>query len=123
MKKIILVLAVLFCVNVSTVKAFDLDEWSKADTVYQATFMTLMTVDWFQTKLAVKDGMRELNPILGDRPSLNEIDAFGGAVMVAHCVISRMLPKEYRRKWQILTIGIETQTVYHNYNVGVRIEF
>lgn len=98
-------------------------DWTKEDTVYQVLFSSLLMTDWLQTKEAVSEGYKENNPILGSYPSQNSIDVFGASVIIGHFAISKLLPKDWRRKWQLLTIGAEIKNVAHNYNIGVRIRF
>ena len=73
----------------------DENKWTKEDTSYQALFSSLLMTDWLQTKEAVSNGVRENNPILGEHPSQNSIDAFGASVMLGHLAISKILPKDF----------------------------
>jgi hypothetical protein len=107
------------------------NNWDKEDTAYQATFLAITTVDWMQTRWMVKhdwqwDGeyYHELNPVLGDYPSLETVDTYIPLAMVAHTLVAMAIPnKTYRRIWQCLWIGVEGGAVYHNYSTGVKLEF
>ena len=103
---------------------FAADEWTKEDTAYQTTFLTLMAVDWQQTKeIARNPKYREGNFILGENPDQNTVDAYFLTTAALHTVIAYYLPQKYRRIWQCVFIGMEAGYVAHNYNIGVRIQF
>jgi hypothetical protein len=100
------------------------DEWTKKDTEYQLVFTTLLFVDHMQTREIVKsDYYYEANPILGRYPTMEEVEVYHALCALGHAGIAYMLPEEYRRVWQCVWIGIETHSVYRNYQVGIRIEF
>ena len=104
------------------------ENWTKADTAWQATFLAVTTVDWMQTRWMTRhdwqwDGEyhKEMNPILGSHPSIKKVDTLIPLGMVAHTLVSMALPPDYRRIWQCVWIGIEGAYVYNNYNIGVKI--
>jgi len=111
MKNIIIILVCVFC------------SWSNADSIREITYVGFHITDWMQTKQGISDGMKELNPILGEHPSMSKIDTIVGLSLIGHILISGLLPKPYRETFQYITIGIESGAVLHNYNAGVRIEF
>jgi len=98
--------------------------WTKKDTAYQATFLILQTVDWLQTKeIARNPRYYEQNPILGKYPSQNAVDFYFLSTAIAHSAVAYLLPKEYRRVWQCVFIGISAHCVARNYHIGIRINF
>ncbi len=106
------------------------ENWTKTDTAYQATFLSIATVDWMQTHWMAKqnwqwDGEyhKELNPFLGSHPSEGKINTMIPLGIVAHTAIAMALPPNYRRIWQCVWIGVESLAIYHNYSVGVKLEF
>ena|SRR3990167_11441589 len=111
MKNMIIILFCLFC------------SWSNADSIREITYISLHVTDWMQTRQGISGGMKELNPILGEHPSMGKIDTIVGLSLMGHILISGLLPKPYRTIFQYITIGIESGAVIHNYNAGVRIEF
>ena len=139
MKKIIL--AIILCVVFSSPSyAYRFaDKWSWSDTAYQGVFLTLLGVDYFQTRTMAKndwvlDGKhcREANPILGEFPSTKEVDVYFAGCALGHTLISAALPPKGkifrfkinpRRIWQGVWIGVEAGVVGYNYSGGVRIEF
>ena len=109
-----IILSSLFCLFCS---------WTWQDTTREIIYTGLHVTDWMQTRQAISEGMKELNPILGEHPSMGKIDTIVGLSLMGHILISGLLPKPYRTIFQYITIGIESGAVIHNYNAGVRIEF
>ena len=99
------------------------DEWDKEDIILQSIFTIETLIDWKQTKTFIKEGGVESNPFLGKRPSQGRIDLFIGFSILLHAGVSHLLPKKYRHYWQLIFIGIEAQSIQHNYQTGVRIKF
>lgn len=94
---------------------------------------------------------RELNPVLGAHPTKSSIDAYFPVILLAHAGIAYLLPTgeqdagkcetnyldlygwrevqkkkskwNWRRIWQAVWIGVESQCVYHNYRIGVKVGF
>ena len=109
-----IILSSLFCLFCS---------WTWQDTTREIIYTGLHVTDWMQTRQGISGGMKELNPILGEHPSMGKIDTIVGLSLMGHILISGLLPKPYRTILQYITIGIESGAVIHNYNGGVRIEF
>ena len=120
MKTLILIILLLIPIQVD---AFD--EWTKKDTNYQLTYAVFHIVDWGQTRTIAKNSNKysELNPILGKHPSIGKVNTYFLTTLVGHTAISYMLPKKYRRYWQVVWIGLEAGTVAHNYSVGIKTSF
>jgi predicted secreted Zn-dependent protease len=86
-------------------------QWSKADTVRQLAFTSLLVVDWVQTRNNASDGwqgVKELNPILGSKPDTTTVDLYILGAMLGHFAVSIALPPKYRSHWQMFWIGVET---------------
>lgn len=97
-------------------------KWTKEDTYRQAGFVAVTGVDWLQTREIAKSPgkYRETNPILGEHPSLEKVDAYFAVCVAAHTSIAVALPPEYRKWWQYVWIGLESYTVGHNFATGLR---
>ena len=119
--KFLLVL-LFICLMVIPVNASD---WNKTDTAFQIVYTTLHFIDWWQTLDIARnpDKWSETNPILGDHPSVGRVNAYFTLTLIGHTAISYILPKDYRRIWQVVWIGIEAGYVVHNYRAGIRIRF
>ena len=94
--------------------------WDKEDTVLQATVVSLLLMDMTQTLyVSGHDEYCELNPLLGERPSRDKVYGYFLGGIVAHTVISYLLPKEYRKWWQGAFILVESGMVLRNSSLGI----
>jgi len=135
-KIIVGILALLcFCAPVHA------EEWTKLDTSLQVVYTVAHCLDWAQTRQISRhygqmtgyqqhnDGRttfavnQESNGILGPHPSRDTVDLYFASTLVAHTAIAYILPKPYRNIWQAVWIGVEVETVRHNYSVGVQARF
>ena len=110
------------------------ENWDRDDTEWQVASITLGVADWLQTRYISKhpDEYREMNKVLGDHPSLDEVDLYFGSVIVAHTLLSMALPPEAevfdykinpRRICQSIWIGVEGVTVVRNIAIGIKFEY
>lgn len=101
-------------------------DWTTEDTAWQAAYMVLHVADWGQTRDIARredEGYYETNPILGRHPSLKRVDTHFAVTALAHTAISYALPPDWRRRWQMVTIGVEAGFVSYNYSIGLKINF
>ena len=115
------ILAVLILLLSSVANATDLDwKWTKTDTAIQATWTAMHIVDWSQTRRIAKEPkmFSERNPILGDHPSVGEVDTYMAISAVANLGVAYALPKPYRRYFQGISIGITGGCLIMNFNIG-----
>jgi hypothetical protein len=99
------------------------DPWTKEDKILEGTYLTFHCADWMQTRHADWTEFHETNPILGRAPSKTKTDLYFLGTGILHPIITHLLPQEYRKWWQIITIGVESTTVFNNFHVGMRIGF
>ena len=102
------------------------DEWTTHDTERESAYIALLVADWAQTRYCIRHpekGFYEQNALLGKHPSQGKIDAVVTLSAVGHYYISSILPKEWRKAWQYVTIGIEGSVVVHNWSVGAKVKF
>jgi hypothetical protein len=113
------------------------DEWTTADTWRETAYLSLLTIDWAQTRsflrakpvTTVVNGCTtttwdyEQNPILGKHPEQSHLDAAVIITGIAHVYIARLLPEKYRAPFQYISIGIEGGAVAHNFSLGVKAQF
>lgn len=123
MKKLIVIFTMLLSACGSSCFAFD--EWSKQDIILQGTFLSLMTVDWLQTRTIAKNTTKyyENNPILSRHPSTAKVDIYFATSALLHTGITHILPKEYRPYWQCTFIAVEIGAISYNVAGGIRINF
>lgn len=120
MKKVLI--AVLLCLSFNCFA----DEWSSGDTYREATYLTLLSVDWAQTRSQARNhwkGYYEQNNILGKTPNVGKVDAYFITSALAHYGIASLLPENLRTVFQYVTIGIEFGWDQHNYSLGVKAKF
>lgn len=100
-------------------------EWTTTDTAYEAAYLVLHTADWSQTRYISKhcDQFEEGNGILGDCPSVGRVDCYFLATGLLHIGVAHILPPDWRRGFQLVTISVEAGAVAHNYKLGIRMAF
>ena len=117
------ILAVLLCFSFNC----SADEWSKADTYREATYLTFLAVDWSQTRGQARnhwEGYYEMNPLLGSKsPSIDRVNIVCISTAIAHYYASKTLPEKWRTRFQNVTMGIEGSAVAHNFSIGVKAKF
>jgi hypothetical protein len=92
-------------------------EWRTMDTVLEVSFVTVTTIDWMQTINFTQHKpwyQKELNPILGERPSRARVNTLIPLAILGHAAVSVLLPKNLRTIWQGVTLGFEIITVSNN---------
>lgn len=116
-------LFLLFSLFIST-PAFA-DDWSKADTQREVAYQMFLGVDWAQTRYVARnpDKFIERNPILGDHPSVDKVDAHFVLSGLAHYGISRALDEKWRKRFQYVTVAFQGAVVARSVHIGVGIRF
>lgn len=111
----------LFCLSFG---AFA-DEWTAADREREAVYLIVDAMDWAQTRTIAKnpDTYFEHNGMLGQHPTVNQVNKFFAIGMLAHIGVAYALPREFREDFQYITIGLEVFTVFKNRKIGLSIEF
>jgi hypothetical protein len=108
------------------------------DIALEATYMAFHIADWGQTRdLSTRHcdsppynniqnclgGFFEGNPIIGAKPTTEEVDRYMLSTAILHAGIVKSLPSKYREKFQMLTIGIEAGFVHYNAKMGLKVNF
>ena len=65
----------------------------------------------------------EINPLLGKRPSLSEVDKYMPIAIGSVLLISHYLPSEWRSNVLYVLSVLEVGVIGHNYNIGLNINF
>ena len=101
------------------------DEWTREDTYREATYLTLHTIDYAQTRNIARnpDKWHEQNIILGKHPSVSQVDRYFIATGALQFAVAYYLPAEYRKAFQYISIGHDAGYVVHNFSIGVSAEF
>lgn len=119
-------LIILFLILIPKLSfAQDKYEWTTENTIMEASFLVLNTIDWGQTLDIAKnpDKFIETNLILGKHPTKNEINLYFLTWSILHPIIMYHLPKDYREISQFISISLSGQTIIQNFNLGLRINF
>jgi hypothetical protein len=100
-------------------------EWTQADTAREVTYQVIAAMDWMQTRTIAKHPKQwhEYNVVLGKHPSVDRVNAYFAATVLAHYYISKALPQDWREGWQSVSIGFEGAVVAHNIHVGIQMSF
>lgn len=107
-------------------------DWTKADTAREAAYLALLVADWGQTRNIVHRADTgcagdstcvERNPFLGRNPSIRRVDSYFALSALTHATISYLLPQDWRRGYQMFTIGFQAGIVGYNYSIGLKVDF
>lgn len=101
------------------------DEWTAQDSNREYAYLALCAVDWLQTRNIARNphSYRERNRILGDHPTVPQVDRYFSSLAVAHVAIAKVLPSKMRKPFQYLSISFEVGWVRKNYLIGVSAKF
>ena len=107
--------------------------WRKEDTVRESVALAFIAVDYGQTKTIARNPQQyhETNPILGEHPSVGQVNAYYIATAVLHPTLAALLPTDHcigpicdwRAAFQWVTIAVEAGYVAHNYSIGIKTDF
>lgn len=100
-------------------------DWTDADTAWQASYLALHVADWGQTRHIAKNPGEyyEVNPLLGDHPSVRRVDTYMAVSAITHTAIAYCLSPDWRRRFQQVTVGIKAGVVGYNYSIGLKMDF
>jgi hypothetical protein len=128
MKRLVVCLVLLLLVA-SPAIGIELDKlpqfhWTEEDTYWQIGVLVTQIIDWGQTReIAVNPKYYETNPVIGKYPTLQEVDKYFIACIVGNYLISKVLPNNWRRKWQIGSMLFQTYFITNNYKLGIKMNF
>ncbi len=107
-------------------KARAAEPWSRQDVTLEATWAVCHLVDWGTTldlTHRYDESYHENNLILGEHPSVDEVNLYMGAWMIVHPLITNYLPPKARPIWQLISIGVSGGAAANNLNVGLNLRF
>jgi hypothetical protein len=129
-----LFLAIVFIlVSIFSSHAHAESDWTATDTAWQAAVVTTLALDWSQTRTIAKNPYKytEMNPVLGEHPSVGRVNGYFAAVAVGHTAIAILLPPKAetfgykwnpRRVWQATTVAVEVGAIANNIVVGIKFD-
>lgn len=100
-------------------------DWDRTDSALLATQLTLTAIDWGQTRIIARnpDLWYERNPFLGEHPSVGRVDKYFAVTFLVTTGISIALPQKYRRWYLGSMIVYEAAFVFHNQQLGIRVDY
>jgi len=138
MRKPLALTALLLALIFSTSSAFawspsaakakqDKNAWDHWDTTMEVAYFLTHAADWGQTRSISGQCQAgtyyETNPILGECPSVQTVNAYFLGTALLHAGVSYMLPKKYRRVFQTTTFAAQLGVVSSNASIGVKMQF
>jgi hypothetical protein len=114
-------ITIFFCFLISGCVAKPFMFWTNADTARQAIYTVVHIMDWSQTTETSRKPKKykENNPILGKHPSETAVHIYMFITLLLQTAIPAILKPRPRKWYQIIWIGIESYTVYHNFTIGL----
>lgn len=111
-------------------------EWTREHIGWEAGWIFLHGLDYGQTRYiaANPQDWKELNPILGPHPTDGQVNLFFLGSAVAHLAMSHFAPdiaewlggdpkKDWRRRWQMMSIVIKGGVVGRNMAIGIGVRW
>jgi hypothetical protein len=99
-------------------------QWKREHTVLAITSTAAITADWLMAANAARVGtFDEMNPILGTRPSVGQLNTYNLAILGGNLAIGYLLPSKLRTIWFTAVTSFEAAIVLHQYNIGLHIDF
>ncbi len=83
-------------------------------------YTILHIIDYRQTLNVTKEGYSELNFILGEKPSKEQIDLYFIGMYLVNTSVSLFLYNKNKRAWNLFMgfiLGIKSTAVYYNFTV------
>jgi hypothetical protein len=103
------------------------DDWTREDSYREAVFLTLHAIDWNQT-LQIADHPdlyyeKTSSRFMGSHPSENQVNQYMVGAALLQITVAYLLPAEYRKAFQYITIGEKIPNVMGNFSLGLRVKF
>lgn len=129
MKKIMIIIIIIIFISIQSYASeisdvgnglqtkYTWQSWTWYNTVLELTFVGFIFIDYQQTYNIVilqPEKHSEKNPILGEHPSLQNLQLYMVSCIFIHSIISFFLPPIWREIWQCITIMIEFSALWNN---------
>lgn len=126
MKRVLFFLILFTClVELARADFCSKNEWDTTDKVLLTSAIVADVIDWRQTQQIVKNPTRyhEQNILLGDHPSMGELNRYAIMSIASTVLIADCLPSNWRKTYLGTVIAIEVYTIHNNHNIGIRFGF
>jgi hypothetical protein len=97
--------------------------WTSTNVALAATATAGILIDWSQTNQAMQQGWVELNPLLGERPSLRHLTVYNLVVLSTTLGVGAALPSRWRTWWFAGIVGVELYAITGNAAAGLHVGF
>jgi hypothetical protein len=102
--------------------------WSQQDTIWETAYLAAHVADWGQTRDIAKQcassgNYKESNTLLGECPSGDAVNAYFLGTALLHAGAAHMLPRKYRRMFQVGTLGMQLNVINSNKQIGLKVSF
>ncbi|HUL04351.1 MAG TPA: hypothetical protein VLV16_14110 [Gemmatimonadales bacterium] len=97
--------------------------WSHVDVALAASATVGLLIDWSQTSQAMQQGWVEANPILGRRPTLQQLTTYNLVALSSTLGVGAVLPSRWRSAWFAGIVAVEVYAITGNAAAGLHVGF
>jgi len=122
--------AILFvlCLYIQSAHSQEVDKpidysWTNGQIEREIAAVTLLTIDFGQTREIPYCKCTEQNRIIGRYPTEKRVNTYFGVAIPAQIILVNVLPTKYREYLIDGTIAVELIETVHNHHVGITIRF
>ncbi len=101
-------------------------DWTEEQRRWYMAANIVTLADWATTRDMTRrynEGYRELNPILGSRPSTSRLDLYFVTVLIGHYFVTDYFKGRDREIYLYTITAVEGAAVANNLNIGLRLRF
>jgi hypothetical protein len=95
--------------------------WRTAHVALASAFAVALEIDAAQTREAMRRGYREVNPLLGPRPSTGRVNTYTALAGLTVVGIAAVVPARLRRWVLGVALAVETVTIASTFREGIGI--
>lgn len=98
--------------------------WTPQDIRQQSIVTALYVADWAQTRNIARNPEQydETSPVLGDSPSIAQVNRHFAGVIIGNAAIAMLLPESQRKWFRRISMGVESAAIYNNYSLGIQFD-
>ena len=99
--------------------------WTAENTVFAFCATSALVMDWAQATYIAEhpDKVREINPILGEHPSVGQVNVYSVSSIVGALAVAGALPNPWRNRFLKAVYMVEMLAVIWNASSGVGVSF
>jgi len=97
--------------------------WTNGQIAREVVAVTLLTIDFGQTRQVPYCQCSEQNRIIGRYPTEKRVNTYFGVAIPAQIILATVLPTKYREYLIDGTIAVELIETVHNHHVGITVRF